>query len=372
MRFAIATGLVIVTLIGALAQSSVPGQSPPEPWKNQPILDVSKSPQARVHGVPVRAVKMGEGFWAARRRVTIEKSIPSLYELFEANGIIDNFRRLSGRKNVPRKGPLYTDSDVYKWMEAVAFVLQSEDRPELGTLFDRVADDVLAAQEPSGYLNTYYQDDRKALRFTEMHQGHELYCLGHLLQAAIAYYRATGNRHLLDGATRYADYVVSNFGPIGGRLSPGIRNRACARRALSRHGPEEMPRLHRLHPQRRRRGLKLTAAQMVYMFSGRPFTERTRLEGTPFAPCMRRGHRLLSRDREPGVCWTTLQTLWRDMVGHKMSITGGVGSRQGDEAFGDSHPSCPTSSRYRSCAAIGNSSGTGACWRRRATPDTRT
>jgi DUF1680 family protein len=237
MRFAIATGLVIVTLIGALAQSSVPGQAPPEPWKNQPILDVSKSPQARVHGVPVRAVKMGEGFWAARRRVTIEKSIPSLYELFEANGIIDNFRRLSGRKNVPRKGPLYTDSDVYKWMEAVAFVLQSEDRPELGTLFDRVADDVLAAQEPSGYLNTYYQDDRKALRFTEMHRATSL-CLGHLLQAAILLPRGGQPARLLDQRHQVPTTWCRTSAPIGSRLSPGIQS-ACARRALSRPGQKK-------------------------------------------------------------------------------------------------------------------------------------
>ncbi len=87
-----------------------------------------------------------------------------MLELLEVHGTVDNFRRLTGKKNVPRKGPLYTDSDIYKWMEAVAFVLQSGDNPKLRADFDRLTDEILAAQEPSGYLNTYYQDDRRNLR----------------------------------------------------------------------------------------------------------------------------------------------------------------------------------------------------------------
>jgi hypothetical protein len=348
MRHAIALGLLVVALavtsFASLARSARPTQQPAEPWKGQPILDDSKSPQAKVHGVPIRAVKMGDGFWAARRQVTVEKSIPSLYELFEANGIIDNFRRLSGRKNVPRKGPLYTDSDIYKWMEAVAFVLQSEDRPELRALFDRVADDVLAAQEPSGYLNTYYQDDRKALRFTEMHRGHELYCLGHLLQAAIAYYRATGNRRLLDGAIRYADFVVANFGPD---KKPAELSRVTGQRKYLDFAG------YILHGDGER--LKLTPAQMVYMFSGRPFTERTKLEGhavrAMYACSGATDYFLETGDQ---AYWNTLDTLWKDMVGRKMYITGGVGSRQGDEAFGAPYE-LPNQMAYtESCAAIGN------------------
>ena len=70
---------------------------------------------------------------------------------------------------------------------------------------------MLAAQEPSGYLNTYYVGDRAKLRFSEMYRSHELYCLGHLLQAAIAYYRATGDRRLLDGGIKYADYRIADL-----------------------------------------------------------------------------------------------------------------------------------------------------------------
>ncbi|HCC56529.1 MAG TPA: hypothetical protein DEQ47_04580, partial [Solibacterales bacterium] len=163
-------------------------------WRSQGILYLDHSPSAKLHDLPVSAVKMQAGFWADRMRVNAERSVPTMLQELEDHGIVNNFRRLSGRSTqATHQGPVYTDSDLYKWIEAAAFVLQSGDRPQLrATLLatiDRLIDDILAAQEPSGYLNTYYQGDKAALRFTEMHRSHELYCLGHLLQAAIAYYR---------------------------------------------------------------------------------------------------------------------------------------------------------------------------------------
>ena len=92
-------------------------------WRDQGVIYLDHSPNAAMHPVPIRTVKLGDGFWKERRRVNVERSIPTMLELMEAHGIIDNFRRLSGRKQTARQGPLYTDSDLYKWMEAVAFVL---------------------------------------------------------------------------------------------------------------------------------------------------------------------------------------------------------------------------------------------------------
>ncbi len=174
--------------------------------------------------MPIRAVTMGSGIWSERMRTNVEDSIPTLLALLEEHGVVDNFRRLSGHKNTGRRGPLYTDSDLYKWMEATAFVLQSGDRPQLRQTLDKLIDDVLAAQEPSGYLDTYYVGDRAKLRFSEMYRSHELYCLGHLLQAGIAYYRATGDRKLLDGGIKYVDYVLKTLGPRRNPPSRGTRN----------------------------------------------------------------------------------------------------------------------------------------------------
>ena len=124
-RFSFLLAACLAFVITAFAQTG------DEPWKAQGIINTSASPKAKLHSVPIRAVTMGEGFWSERMRTNAEKSIPSLLGLLEEHGVVDNFRRLSGRENAGRRGPLYTDSDLYKWMEAVAFVLQSGDRPQL-------------------------------------------------------------------------------------------------------------------------------------------------------------------------------------------------------------------------------------------------
>lgn len=323
---------------------------------NKVILNLEKSPYAKLHNVPVSAVRITDGFWAERRKTNVEKSIPTMLQLLEEHGAVDNFRRLTGAKKVPRQGPLYTDSDVYKWMEAVAYVLQSDSRPDLEAQFDQLTDIIVAAQEPSGYLNTYYQDDRKSKRFTEMDRGHELYCLGHMIEAAVAYYRATGKRKLLDASIRYADYLANDFGPDKRPLLAGHPNIEMALIELSRTtGNRRYIELagYILHGERER--LKLTPNQLTYMFSGRPFTERTIMEGH----AVRAGYACSGATDyylETGdpAYRKTLETLWTDMTAKKMYITGGIGSRAAGEAFGDAYE-LPNAKAYtESCAAIAN------------------
>ncbi|MBI1982601.1 MAG: glycoside hydrolase family 127 protein, partial [Acidobacteria bacterium] len=333
------------------------GGTPESARKSRGIIDTSASPYAKLHSVPIRAVRMGEGFWSARMRVNAERSIPTLLKELEDHGIMDNFGRLSGRKKAERRGPLYTDSDLYKWMEAAAFVLQSEDDPKLRATMDALTDEILAVQEPSGYLNTYYVDERKDKRFTEQYRGHELYCLGHMLQAGIAYYRATGNRKLLAGGIKFADYLAENFGPE-------------KRPALTGHPELEMAlvELYRTTGNRRyldfaayllsgveRERLKLTDSQVVYMFSGIPFTARTQFEGHAVrAMYAASGATDYALETGDPVYLRTLDTLWRDMANHKLYITGGVGSRADGEAFGEPYE-LPNAQAYtESCAAIAN------------------
>jgi len=164
----------------------------------------------------VHAVTIENGFWAQRREVNVNKSIPSMGKLLEANGRMDNFRRLIGKSTAAQRGPVYSDSDVYKWMEAVGFVLQSGERPELRAAVDKIAKDVVAAQESNGYLNTYFVREHAAERMEPKTQewGHELYNMGHFLQGATAYYRATGDRTLLNAGIRFVnDFLLPDFGP---------------------------------------------------------------------------------------------------------------------------------------------------------------
>ena len=343
----------------ARRQQSGPVLSDNPSWKDQGIENLSKSPFAKLRDVPVRAVTINDGFWAARRETNVNKSITSMHDLLEAHGRMNNFRRLTGKSTAAQIGPVYSDSDVYKWTEAVGFALQSADHPELRATADKIVDDVVAAQQPNGYLNTYYVGDRSSQSMLPQIQttGHELYNMGHMLQGAIAYYRATGDRRMLDAGIRFVnDFLLPNYGPTP--LKP----------IVSGHPEIEMSliELYRITGDKRQLDLAgyilqgddrvpLRPQQIVYMFCGIPFTARTKLEGhavrSMYACCGATDYYLETGDP---AYWKTLNTLWDDLTSTKMYVTGGVGSRAAGEAFGDAYE-LPNYSAYgESCAAIGN------------------
>jgi uncharacterized protein len=328
-------------------------------WKDQGVENLAKSPHAKLRDIPVHAVTITGGFWGQRREINVTKSIPTMHDLLEANGRMNNFRRLVGKSTAAQIGPVFSDSDVYKWTEAVGFVLQSGDRPELRASAEKLIDEVVAVQEPSGYLNTYYQDDRKSLRMLPQTQstGHELYNIGHMLQGAIAYYRATGDRKLLDAGIRFVDdFLIPNYGP------------APKKPIVSGHPEIEMGliELYRITGDKRQLDLagyilqgdpriELPERRTIYMFSGTPFTSRTKMQGhavrAMYACCGATDYYMETGD---AAYWKTLNTLWNDMTTTKMYVTGGVGSRSDGEAFGDAYE-LPNFRAYgESCAAIGN------------------
>src|SRR5262244_1446669 len=138
----------------ATVQSNVKLTDSP-PWKDQGVENLTKSPHAKLRDIPVHAVTIAGGFWGPRREINVTKSIPTMHDLLQANGRMNNFRRLVGKSQAAQTGPVFSDSDVYKWTEAVGFVLQSGDRPELRRMAEKLIDEVVAVQEPNGYLNTY-------------------------------------------------------------------------------------------------------------------------------------------------------------------------------------------------------------------------
>jgi DUF1680 family protein len=348
------------SLFAFLEDEARPAKPSNKDWKDAGVIDLNNSPYAKLKTVPVRAVVILDGFWSQRRKTNEVASIPSMREELLEHGRMNNFLRLQGKSSDPQKGPVFSDSDIYKWTEAVGFQLQIADNPELRKTTDAMIRDVVAIQEPSGYLNTYYNGDRKPLRmqYDVQTTGHELYCIGHMLQGAIAYYRATGDPTLLKAGIRFVDdFLIPNYGPGASQkaIVSGHPEIEMALIELSRttgdrkyvdlagyilHGDERVP----LRPQ-----------QIVYMYCGIPFTSRTKLEGhavrAMYACCGATDYYLETGDQ---AYWKTLNVLWDDLTAHQLYVNGGVGARAAGEAFGDQYE-LPNAQAYgESCAAIGN------------------
>jgi DUF1680 family protein len=334
--------------------------APASAWRDQGVLNLAHSPYAKLRNVPVRAVTIEDGFWSKRRRTNVESSIPTMHQELVDHGRMDNFLRLVGNSNAPQRGPVYSDSDMYKWLEAAAFALQTANNPQLHALVGQTIQAIVATQEPGGYIDTWYQGDRKALRMTipEQVRGHELYCLGHLLQAAIACYRATGDPTLLNAGRRMVDeYILPHFGPEPDKKP-----------IVSGHPEIEMAliELYRTTGERKYVDLAgyiltgdprahLRPDQIVYMNCGVPFTTKTKLQGhavrAMYACCGATDYYMETGDP---AYRKTLELLWNDLSRAQMYITGGVGARSEGEAFGEDYE-LPNAQAYgESCAAIGN------------------
>jgi len=317
---------------------------------SSPILDTTHSPHVRLHTVPLPSVRLTDAaFWTPLRRGNVENGLPRLHGLLEEHGHMDNFRRLAwgGRAGVPpaRQGPLFTDSDLYKWIEAAGYVLQVEDRADLRALVAADAADIAAAQEPDGYLNTYFIEERRPERYQGLVHSHEMYCAGHLMQGAIAVARATGDDTLLQVACRFADHLDTVFGPGKNETTDGHPEVELALIELYRHTRE-------------RRYLDLAAfflSRPQSLAGLPPIAERPALVGhavrSSYICC---GGADLVMETGDEAMLANLERLWEDLVNGKIYVTGGVGARYEGEAFGEPYE-LPNARAYaETCAQIGH------------------
>ncbi|MGH2523238.1 MAG: beta-L-arabinofuranosidase domain-containing protein, partial [Anaerolineales bacterium] len=154
-------------------------------------------------------VKLTDGFWKPRMDVNREVTLAREYELCESTGRIAAWD-LAWKPGQPNPPHIFWDSDLAKWIEAASYSLATHPDPELDARLDRLIARIAAAQSPEGYLNSHflaYEKHRLGRRFTNLRDEHELYCAGHLVEAAVAHHQATGKRSLLDALRRYADYI---------------------------------------------------------------------------------------------------------------------------------------------------------------------
>jgi DUF1680 family protein len=158
-----------------------------------------------------RQVNVIDSFWSPRLAVNAQKAIFHQWKQLEATNCIDNFRLAAGEKDGFREGWFFADSDAYKWLDAASRIYALHPDPELASLIDSFIALLGRAQMPDGYIFTYNQIHFPNQRWVNLQVEHELYCHGHLIEAGVSHYEATGRRDLLDICIKAADLLVRDF-----------------------------------------------------------------------------------------------------------------------------------------------------------------
>ncbi|HLJ61897.1 MAG TPA: beta-L-arabinofuranosidase domain-containing protein [bacterium] len=321
-------------------------------------VDTRRSPWARLTTLELDAVRLTGGFWGARQAINRDAALPHGLRMLETAGNLDNLRIAAGRTRGPYRGPVFMDSDVYKWLEAAAYEGANARPNDLASDITSLIELIAAAQQPDGYLNSYYQVARPGERWSDFPNGHELYCAGHLIQAALALRRARGDGRLLDIARRFADHLVGTFGPGTRVATPG-------------HPEIEMA-LVELYRETRVRAYLDLALFFVdqrghgWLGPGRYNSSAHYQDRVPVREAVElEGHAVRAQYLAIGIADLFLETgeqalldaltrQWHDLVTHKLYVTGAVGARHLAESVAQPFE-LPNELAYgETCAAIAN------------------
>ena len=325
-------------------------------------------------------VNIDDRFWSAFRNTAVREGIPYQWKALndqlpdaEPSRCLRNFRIAAGKEQGEHAGYVFQDSDVAKWLEAVAYSLRWRPDPELEALADGAIQTIVDAQQPDGYLDTYYIINGLDRRWTNLKDHHELYCAGHLIEAATAYYQATGKRVLLDAALRLVDHIDSVIGPEEGKLH-GYPGHPVIEMALMRlYGVTKDPRHLKLaeyfvnqrgqsplyfEEETARYGNRFLwkdgPLRYQYYQAGLPVREQKQAEGHAVrAMYLYSGIADVARETGDESLARACRTLWESATRRRMYITGAIGSSDYGEAFTFDYD-LPNDTIYgETCAAIG-------------------
>jgi DUF1680 family protein len=348
----------IPLLLITLALAFQPGPKP----SNYPITPV-----------PLADVQITGGFWKTRLETNRTITIPHIMRQNERTGRIDNFLKAAHKITGEYKGQRYNDTDVYKIIEAASYSLVSHPDPALDKKLDDLIAIVAAAQEPDGYLYTPRSVDPKnpapgagPERWSYLHTSHELYDMGHMIEAACAHFQATGKRTLLNVAIKAADLMVSVFGPDKRRDVPGHEEVELALVKLSRATADvtylqlarffldERGRQHSNPPVQFEAGSRFAMYNdLAYRQDHIPTVEQTRAVGHAVrATYLYNAMTDVATMLGVPAYARTVEAAFVDITTKRMYVTGGLGSEGRTEAFGDDYV-LPNKAYAETCASIG-------------------
>lgn len=320
------------------------------------------------HGYPFEPVQftsvtVSDPFWTPRLEASRGRTIPLAFAKCEETGRYDNFVRAAHPCDTFTVGGFpFDDTDVYKTIEGASYLLQTYPDPALEAYIDSVLVLVAAAQEPDGYLNTSFTMN-PAHPHPWMGPGrwdavenlsHEFYNLGHMVEGAVAHYRATGKRTFLDIAIRYADCVCRAIGdaPEQRALVPGhqIAEMALARLYLAT-GDAKYLRQAKYFLDKRGH----TSRKDAYSQAHKPVAEQSEAVGHAVrAAYMYAGMADVAALTGDTAYIAAIGRIWNNITGKKLYITGGIGARHAGESFGDNYELPNLEAYCETCAAIGN------------------
>jgi DUF1680 family protein len=323
--------------------------------------------------VPFTNVHLDDQFWAPRIETNRHVTIPAAFEQCELSGRMNNFDRaaqaLRGEPHDMKAPPYpFDDSDLYKVIEGSSYALSVTPDPNLDAYVDKLIAEIAAAQEPDGYLYTTrtinpenpHRWSGKERWVNERNDSHELYDLGHLFEAAVAHYQATGKKSLLNVATKAADLLVNTFGPGKRSTWPGhqITEMALvklyrvtgneqylslAKFFLDQRGPGPIPEGETVNP----RGLEYNQAQLKVIDQTEPVGHAVR------AMYMYSGMADVAAIEDDAKLRAAGDRIWDNLVASKLYLTGAIGAAGGHEGFGAPYELPNMTAYNETCASVG-------------------
>ena len=340
---------------------------------NPLLISSNEKQKSHIHSVDFTKVKITDTFWLLRINKNKNVTIPFGFQKCEETGRISNFAKAGRLMQGKFEGRRYNDSDVFKIMEGTAYSLSLHPDKKLEAYMDDLIKKIEAAQEEDGYLYTARTIDPDnppkgsgKTRWSNLGSSHELYNVGHMYEAAVAYYKGTGKKRFLNIAIKNADFIYKTFGPGKKRGFPGhqeieigliklfkvTKNKKYLR--LAQFFLEERGNL--LHKKKFSKDSNFSVYnQAKYLQAHKLVTKQDKAVGHAVrAAYMYSGMADVAALTDNKEYIKAIGKIWQDVVQKKIYITGGIGSKHKGEAFGEGYE-LPNATAYNeTCAAIAN------------------